>query len=370
MSNMQNLLKKSMILGLAAALAGCSSSTASTSTETQDAQTLYGCSVINVYNAGEYIGENVISDFEKMYNAKVNYDTFESNEIMYTKLLGGSAYDIIVPSDYMIERMISEDMLQPLDLDAIPNLSNLSASVLETQKSYDPNQIYSAPYFYGSVGLVYNTKAVDTTAIESEGWDILHDSTYKGRVYMYDSQRDAFMVAFKALGYSMNTENEGEIQQAYQWLIDMNEAIDPAYVTDEVIDGMANGKMDIALMYSGDAAYVISENPDMAYIEPKQGTNIWQDAMVIPANAKCSGLANAFINYIESDDVAIANSEYVGYTSPNETAYEELSSDGGTYFENTAYTPRDGYAQDETFHYNEVLVQKLSDLWNKVKING
>ncbi|NCB33762.1 MAG: extracellular solute-binding protein, partial [Erysipelotrichia bacterium] len=262
------------------------------------------------------------------------------------------------------------DMLQPLDKEAIPNLANLSTSVLDMQKSYDPDQIYSAPYFYGSVGLVYNKTAVDPAVIEEKGWEILHDSAYKGRVYMYDSQRDAFMVAFKALGYSMNTEDEGEIQQAYQWLIDMNQAVSPAYVTDEVIDGMANGKMDIALMYSGDAAYVISENPDMAYIEPKQGTNIWQDAMVVPQNAKCTGLANAFINYMESEEAALANSEYVGYSSPNEKVYDELKGENGTYFENAAYTPRDGYAKDETFHYNEVLVQKLSDLWNKVKING
>ncbi|NLH62711.1 MAG: ABC transporter substrate-binding protein [Erysipelotrichaceae bacterium] len=370
MLKMRNLPEKALILALSSSLAGCATATLSDDAEIQDAKALYGCNVINVYNAGEYIGEDVLANFEKLYTAKVNYDTFESNEIMYTKLLGGSAYDIIVPSDYMIERMISEDMLQPLDKSAIPNLANLDPEVVEMQKSYDPDLTYAAPYFHGSVGLVYNTQIVKKETIEKEGWDILHDTDYKGQVYMYDSQRDAFMVAFKALGFSMNTDDEGEIQQAYQWLIDMNKAVKPAYVTDEVIDSMANGDMAIALMYSGDAAYVISENSDMAYIEPNQGTNIWQDSMVIPKNAKCSGLANAFINYIESYDASYDNSSYVGYTSPNLQVYEDLSGEDGDYFENSAYTPREGYAKDETFHYNEKLVQKLSDLWNKVKING
>ncbi|MCH4208267.1 MAG: ABC transporter substrate-binding protein [Solobacterium sp.] len=367
---MRKLLKKSVMLLTCCAMAGCSTSTLSDDAEIQDAKTLYGCNVINVYNAGEYIGEDVLNNFEKLYTAKVNYDTFESNEIMYTKLLGGSAYDVIVPSDYMIERMISEDMLQPLDKSAIPNLDQLDPAVVEVQKGYDPDLTYAAPYFHGSVGIVYNTQTVDKNTIESEGWDILHDSTYKGQVYMYDSQRDAFMVAFKALGFSMNTDNDDEIQQAYQWLLDMNDAVEPAYVTDEVIDSMVNGDKSIAVMYSGDAAYVISENSDMAYIEPYQGTNIWQDSMVIPKNAKCSGLANAYINYIEGYDASYDNSETVGYTSPNLQVYEDLSGEDGDYFENSAYTPREGYANDESFHYNAVLVQKLSDLWNKVKIYG
>jgi len=370
MSRLRKLSELLLASSMAMSFAGCGKSTISDDAEIQDAKKLYGCNVINVYNAGEYIGEDVVSNFETLYTAKVNYDTFESNEIMYTKLMGGSAYDIIVPSDYMIERMIKEDMLQPLDKAAIPNLANLDPAVVEMQKSYDPDLEYSAPYFYGSVGLVYNTQIVDPAIIEKEGWDILHDSRYKGQVFMYDSQRDAFMIAFKALGFSSNTDDDGEIQQAYQWLIDMNKAVEPAYVTDEVIDGMANGEKAIALMYSGDAAYVTSENSDMAYLEPSQGTNIWSDSMVIPKNAQCPGLANAWINYIESYDVAYANSEYVGYTSPNKQAREDLSGEDGEYFENSAYTPREGYEKDEVFHYNEKLVKKLSDLWNKVKING
>lgn len=333
-----------------------------------DAQEMYGCSVINVYNAGEYIGEDVISNFEYMYNARVNYDTFESNEIMYTKLLGGSSYDVLVPSDYMIERLISEDMLQPLNQEQLTNKDSLNSAVVEMRDAFDEGGVYSYPYFWGTVGIVYNKQIVDEETIQEKGWEILKDTTYKGNIYYYDSQRDGFMVAFKALGYSMNTDDEEEIQEAYQWLKDMNDTMEPAYVTDEVIDGMINYEKAMAVMYSGDAAYVLSENMDMAWIEPDQGTNKWVDAMVIPKNAKCSGLANEFINYIGSYDVQLANSEWVGYTPVRSDVQEYLSGPDGDYFEDSAYEPREDGKNDEVFHFNEKLTKQLSDLWNKVKI--
>ena len=366
---MKNLLKISsaILIGSTTLLTGCFGSS---SGSVYDAEEEFGCSVINVYNAGEYIGDDVISNFEQLYNAKVNYDLFESNEIMYTKLLGGSSYDVLVPSDYMIELLLQENMLQKLDKDALTNLDQLNPDVVAMQATYDPTLEYSVPYFWGSVGLVYNKNNVDASEIEEKGWDILLDSKYSGRVFMYDSQRDAFTVAFKALGYSMNTEDEDEIQEAYEWLKKMANSVNPSYVTDEVIDGMASGEKDIAVMYSGDAAYVLSENEDMAWIEPYQGTNTWSDSMVIPANSTCPGLANAFINYVTDFDVAYDNSEAVGYTSPNLEVMEVLSSEDGYYYENAAYTPRTGYDKDEVFRYNEVLKQKLSDLWNKVKIGS
>lgn len=366
---MKKLLKISSVslLALSTTLVGCGGSSASNE---YDAEELYGCSVINVYNAGEYIGDDVISNFEKMYNAKVNYDLFESNEIMYTKLLGGSSYDVLVPSDYMIERLLQEDMLQKLDKDSLTNLDQLNPDVVAMQQAYDPTLEYSVPYFWGSVGLVYNKNNVDPAEIEEKGWDILQDSKYSGRVFMYDSQRDAFMVAFKALGYSMNTEDDGEIEDAYNWLKTMATNVNPSYVTDEVIDAMVNGEKDIAVVYSGDAAYILSENEDMAWIEPYQGTNNWSDSMVIPKNATCAGLANAFIDYITDYDTAYSNSETVGYTSPNLEVMEVLSSEDGDYYENDAYLPRTNYDKDEVFHYSDVLKQKLSDLWNKVKIGG
>lgn len=349
-------------------LTACSNASSGTVEEVIDAQEEFGCNVINVYNTGEYIGDDVIPNFEKMYNAKVNYDLFESNEIMYTKLLGGSSYDVLVPSDYSIERLIEEGRIQPLDLESMENIDAISSDVREMQKVFDPEQIYSVPYFWGSVGLIYNQNNVDPAVIEEKGWDILLDETYRDRVFMYDSQRDAFMVAFKALGYSMNTDNDAEIQQAYQWLRKMDQAVHPSYVTDEVIDAMVNGEKDIALVYSGDAAYIISENEDMAFIEPYQGTNIWVDALVVPSNATCPGLANAFIDYVTGYEPAYSNSETVGYTATNQEVFEELSSEGGLYYENPAYIPRSGYEHDEVFRYNEILRQKLSDLWNKVKI--
>ncbi len=334
-----------------------------------DAQEKFGCNVINVYNAGEYIGENVVSDFEKMYNAKINYDTFDSNEMMYTKLLGGSSYDVLVPSDYMIEQLMQENLLQKLNQEQLTNLKYLNPDMVSMQEVFDPNKEYSVPYFWGTVGIVYNKENVDEATIKKEGWNIFKNTDYKGRIYFYDSQRDGFMVAFKALGYSMNTNNPDEINKAYEWLREMNDTMEPAYVTDEVIDGMATSTKDIALMYSGDAAYVLSENEEMGWYEPDQGTNLWIDAMVIPSNASCAGLANEFINFIISEDVQRENSSYIGYTSVDTSIMEELSSEGGDYFENDAYLPRTGYNKDEVFHYDPELKKQLSELWNKVKIN-
>lgn len=366
--------KKAGIAALVSVLAACSSGGSSSGTsevEAVDAKEAYGCNVLNVYNWGEYVGEEVIPNFEEAFNAKVNYDMFDSNENMYTRLMGGSAYDVLVPSDYMIERLLKENMLQKLDKDLLTNLDALDPDVVEMQKVYDPTLEYSVPYFHGSVGLIYNTQNVDPAEIEEKGWDILLDEKYKNKVIMYDSQRDAFMIAFKALGYSMNTSDDKEIQEAYEWLRKVNETVNPAYMTDEVIDTMinpnANNPKDIAVVYSGDAAYIMSENEDMDYIEPKQGTNIWSDGMVIPANANCAPLANEFINYVLTYDASYDNSITVGYTSSNKKVTEDIST--GDYEGIGAYLPRTGYDKDEVFRFNEVLVQKLSDLWNKVKIN-
>ena len=363
--------KKSEKIILAAAmitLAGCSGGSPEPE-ETIDAKEKFGCNVLNVFAPGEYIGENVIGNFEKKFNAKVNYDTFDSNEMMYTKLLGGSSYDVLLPSDYMIEQLTQENLLQKLDKSQIPNTALVDPVVKAMEKEYDPTGEYSAPYFWGTVGLVYNTENVDEETIKKEGWDILHNTDYKGKIYFYDSQRDGFMIAFKALGYSMNTGDSKEITAAYEWLKKMNDTMDPAYVTDEVIDSMINGDKDIAIMYSGDAAFVLSENESMGWIEPDQGTNKWVDAMVIPANASCTGLAHAWINEMLSEEVQYANSDYVGYTSVNVNVVKKLSGADGTYFEDPAYTPRTDGAKDEVFHYNPELKRQLSDLWNKVKLN-
>lgn len=325
----------------------------------------YGSNVLKLYLPGEYLGENVISDFEKQYGVRVIVENFDSNEMMYTKLMAGDRYDVIIPSDYMIERLMNEDFLQPLDKSMIPNMENMSDAVLGM--SYDPDNTYSIPYFWGSVGLVYNHENVDPAVIESEGWEVLRNTDYAGHIYIYDSERDSFMMAFKALGYSMNTEDPNEINNAYEWLLQMNNTMSPVYVTDEVIDGMMNGYKDIAVVYSGDAAVVLDENEDMSFYMPSQGTNIWCDAMVIPQNAENPKLAHEFINYMLTYEAAFDNTETVGYTSPNAEVFEEMTSSEDLYADNAAYLPRSGYDKDEMFHDNQVLMRELSKLWIKVK---
>ena len=325
----------------------------------------YGSNVLKLYLPGEYLGENVISDFEKQYGVRVIVENFDSNEMMYTKLMAGDRYDVIIPSDYMIERLMNEDFLQPLDKSMIPNMENMSDAVLGM--SYDPDNTYSIPYFWGSVGLVYNHENVDPAVIESEGWEVLRNTDYAGHIYIYDSERDSFMMAFKALGYSMNTEDPNEINDAYEWLLQMNNTMSPVYVTDEVIDGMMNGYKDIAVVYSGDAAVVLDENEDMSFYMPSQGTNIWCDAMVIPKNAENPKLANEFINYMLTYEAAFDNTETVGYTSPNAEVFEEMTSSEDLYADNAAYLPRSGYDKDEMFHDNQTLMRELSKLWIKVK---
>ena len=325
----------------------------------------YGSNVLKLYLPGEYLGENVISDFEKQYGVRVIVENFDSNEMMYTKLMAGDRYDVIIPSDYMIERLMNEDFLQPLDKSMIPNMENMSDAVLGM--SYDPDNTYSIPYFWGSVGLVYNHENVDPAVIESEGWEVLRNTDYAGHIYIYDSERDSFMMAFKALGYSMNTEDPNEINDAYEWLLQMNNTMSPVYVTDEVIDGMMNGYKDIAVVYSGDAAVVLDENEDMSFYMPNQGTNIWCDAMVIPANAENPKLAHEFINYMLTYEAAFDNTETVGYTSPNAEVFEEMTSSEDLYADNAAYLPRSGYDEDEMFHDNQTLMRELSKLWIKVK---
>ena len=325
----------------------------------------YGSNVLKLYLPGEYLGENVISDFEKQYGVRVIVENFDSNEMMYTKLMAGDRYDVIIPSDYMIERLMNEDFLQPLDKSMIPNMENMSDAVLGM--SYDPDNTYSIPYFWGSVGLVYNHENVDPAVIESEGWEVLRNTDYAGHIYIYDSERDSFMMAFKALGYSMNTEDPNEINDAYEWLLQMNNTMSPVYVTDEVIDGMMNGYKDIAVVYSGDAAVVLDENEDMSFYMPSQGTNIWCDAMVIPQNAENPKLAHEFINYMLTYEAAFDNTETVGYTSPNAEVFEEMTSSEDLYADNAAYLPRSGYDKDEMFHDNQTPMRELSKLWIKVK---
>lgn len=326
----------------------------------------FGSDTLKVYNAGEYIDPQINEDFEQQYGVKVIYDTFDSNELMYTKLQGGENYDILIPSDYMIERLINEDYLQELDHSLIPNMSSLAAGLNDLE--YDPDHTYSVPYFWGTVGIVYNKNNVDIEDLEKEGYNILKDQKYRGHIYLYDSERDSFMVALKALGYSMNTDKEEELEAAYEWLLEVVSTMDPEIVTDEVIDAMINGNKDMAVVYSGDAAYILAQNEAMGYYLPKEGTNLWSDSMVIPQNARSPKLAHAYINYILEYENSMNNSRFVGYTSSNGEVLETLSGSGGEFETNEAYLPRMNYDYDEIFHYNSKTKKIISDFWTKVKI--
>lgn len=347
-----------VVVGLVASLFGLNKSAGSQP---------YAGQTLHVYNWGEYTGENIISGFEELTGAKVIMDNFDSNEQMYIKVANGDAYDVLVPSDYMIQRMMQEKMLQKLEPETRKECLGELADAIKGLP-YDPKNEYSIPYFWGTVGIVYDKTKVSEEDLEKDGWDIFLDQKFKGDIYLYDSERDSFMMALKALGYSMNTTSQDELNDAYNWLIQCVQTMDPEIVTDEIIDNMAQARKALGLIYSGDAAYVMSENENMGFYMPKSGTNLWSDAMVIPKNAKNPKLANEFIRYITSYDAAMDNSSYVGYTSPNKEVMEELGGKGGDYGGINAYTPRAGYDKDEVFQYDEITRKIIADLWSRVKV--
>lgn len=347
-----------VVVGLVASLFGLNKSAGSQP---------YAGQTLHVYNWGEYTGENIISGFEELTGAKVIMDNFDSNEQMYIKVANGDVYDVLVPSDYMIQRMMQEKMLQKLEPETRKECLGELADAIKGLP-YDPKNEYSIPYFWGTVGIVYDKTKVSEEDLEKDGWDIFLDQKFKGDIYLYDSERDSFMMALKALGYSMNTTSQDELNDAYNWLIQCVQTMDPEIVTDEIIDNMAQARKALGLIYSGDAAYVMSENENMGFYMPKSGTNLWSDAMVIPKNAKNPKLANEFIRYITSYDAAMDNSSYVGYTSPNKEVMEELGGKGGDYDGINAYTPRAGYDKDEVFQYDEITRKIIADLWSRVKV--
>lgn len=347
-----------VVVGLVASLFGLNKSAGSQP---------YAGQTLHVYNWGEYTGENIISGFEEMTGAKVVMDNFDSNEQMYIKVANGDAYDVLVPSDYMIQRMMQEKMLQKLEPETRKECLGELADAIKGLP-YDSKNEYSIPYFWGTVGIVYDKTKVSEEDLAKDGWDIFLDQKFKGDIYLYDSERDSFMMALKALGYSMNTTSQDELNAAYNWLIQCVQTMDPEIVTDEIIDNMAQARKALGLIYSGDAAYVMSENENMGFYMPKSGTNLWSDAMVIPKNAKNPKLANEFIRYITSYDAAMDNSSYVGYTSPNKEVMEELGGKGGEYDGINAYTPRAGYDKDEVFQYDETTRKIIADLWSRVKV--
>ena len=274
---------------------------------------------ITVFNWGDYINEELLDDFEAETGIRVIYDTFASNEDMWAKFsTSANSYDVVIPSDYMIERMMKKDLILPLDHEKLPNLANLYPDFAKL--SYDPGNRYSAPYFWSSTGIIYNTKTVKTPV---NSWKILWDKTYQDKIIMLNVQRTSLMVALKILGYSMNTTSPAELSAAGKLLIEQRPLV-LAYAEDNVKDMMLQGEGDLALIWSGEAYVVMNESPDFKYVIPKEGTNLVFDAMVIPKNSEHQEEAYQFINYMLRADVAAKNMETVFYNTPNHAAYQLL----------------------------------------------
>ena len=341
--------------------------------------TLFGCSSggvemtgeeINVYNWGEYIANgddgslDVIREFERETGIKVNYTNYASNEEMYAKLSSGAAdYDVIIPSDYMIERMISEGMLEKLNFSNIPNFSLIDPQY--TGLSYDPNDEYSVPYTWGTVGIFYNKTMVDEEDIAEQSWDILWNEKYSGDILMFDNQRDAFGIALMKLGYSQNSTNPDEWQEAYE-LLDEQKPLVQAYVMDQIFDKMANGEAALAPYYAGDARIMMEENEDIGFYVPKEGTNMFFDAMCIPKGSQNKDAAEKFINFMCDTDIALENIEYICYSTPHSEVYElldeEIKSNEGF------YPPKSTLDKCEVFtDLPEDIYELMNDLWVKLK---
>ena len=321
---------------------------------------------LNVFNYGEYIDEQVIRNFEKEFGVRVNYSLNSTPEEMYTKLQTGASFDVIVTSDYMIDRLIKEERILPLDKEIVTNLDQITDNMKGLY--FDPDNTYSAPYLWQNVVLCYDTTKIDPAKVEEKGWEILLDPELDGHAFIYESPRDVFMMAFKALGYSMNTDNPDELQEAYEWLFKMKQTINPSFVTDEMIDGMAQGEKWIAMMYSGDAAYASMENEKLAVWAPEQGTNIAIDCMFIPSNASNPEMANQFINYVLDYDNSMMITVETCYTTPNAKVLEDVTAPGGEFEGVEGYLPRSGYEKDEIYQYVKLLQSETPELLIKVKM--
>lgn len=317
-----------------------------------------------VYNWGEYIDPMAIDMFEEETGIKVIYEEFETNEIMYPKMESGSTiYDVICPSDYMIQKMIENNLLAEINFDHIPNAVNIGRQYFEKSREFDPENKYSVPYCFGTVGILYN-KTMVKEPIDS--WAVLWDDTYYDNILMQDSVRDAFMVALKLNGYSMNTLNAAELETAKNALIEQKNLVQ-AYVIDQVRDKMIGGEAAIGVIYSGEAIYTIQENPDLAYVIPKEGTNVWIDSWVIPKNAANKENAEAFINFMCRPDIALLNFEYITYSTPNTAAYA-LIEDTDIKNSPIAFPDLSCYENLETFQYLGVEGTELyNNLWKEIK---
>lgn len=331
------------VLGMV--LGGCSSSSKET---------------LTVYNWADYIDESVLKEFEKEFDVKVVYDTFATNEDMYVKLKsGGTNYDVVFPSDYMIERMIKEDMIQKINMDNVDNYKYIGDHFQNL--SFDPNNEYSVPYMWGTVGILYNETMV-TEPVDS--WDILWDEKYKGQILMLDSQRDSIGITLKKLGFPLNSRDMNELELAQDELIKQKPLV-LAYVVDEVKDMMIGEEAALAVVWSGDAVFIMEENEDLNYVVPKEGSNLWFDNMVIPKNSKNKELAEEFINFLTRPEIALKNTEYIGYSTPNTGTMELL--DEETLNDEVAYPSDETIENCEVFMDPTDVLKEYDRIWTEIK---
>lgn len=351
------------ILSFSAFLSGCSRS----SENTGDAGEL------KVYNWGEYIDEEVIKMFEEETGISVIYDTFETNEDMYPVIeAGGVSYDVICPSDYTIQKMIKNNLLAEIDFSHIPNLKEIDPQYLERSRSFDPENKYSVPYCWGTVGILYNTQKVAADQIPTK-WSDLWKEEFAGEILMQDSVRDAFMVSLKSLGYSMNSTDEAELQEAKAKLIEQKPLVQ-AYVIDQVRDKMIGGEAAIGVIYSGEMLYIQEQVEELGldykleYVIPKEGTNVWIDSWVIPANAKNKENAEKWIDFLCRPEIAKMNFEYITYPTPNKGAFDLLDEDIQN---NKAIFPDiNTLTTSEVYQYlGSDADQLYNNLWKEVKSN-
>ena len=326
---------------------------------------------INVYNWGEYISNgtegsmDVNAEFTARTGIQVNYTTYDTNESMYAKLAsGGGDYDVIIPSDYMVSRMIQEDMLAELDFANIPNFQYIDKDF--KNPDYDPENKYSVPYTWGLVGLFYNTDYV--TAEEAQSWSLLWDEKYAGKILMFDNSRDSFGIAMKLLGYSFNTEDEQQWREAADLLVQQAPLVQ-SYAMDQIFQKMESGEAWIAPYYSGDAAILVEENDNIAFSVPEEGTNYFVDAICIPRTSTHKAEAEAYINFLCDPEISYENCSYIGYSTP-ETAAKEMMDPEIT--ENEMYYPsEETIANTEVFiHLSDTTNQLLDSLWAEVKMGG
>ena len=332
-----------------------------------------GAGEVYVYNWGEYIDEDVIAQFKEETGIDVIYDMFETNEEMYPVIeAGGVKYDAVCPSDYMIQKMIENQMLAEINFDNIPNIKEIDPKYMDMSKSFDPDNKYSVPYCWGTVGILYNTSMVAPEDAPTK-WSDLWDEKFKDNILMQDSVRDAFMVALKSLGYSMNTTNEAEIAEARDLLIKQKPLVQ-AYVIDQVRDKMIGGEAAMGVIYSGEMLYIQQEVADLGldysleYVIPEEGTNLWLDSWVIPANAPNKENAEKWINFLCRPDIAKKNFEYITYPTPNKGAFDLLDADLQN---NKAVFPdTDSLKNCEVFQYLGTDVDSFyNEYWKEVKSN-